>query len=302
VTASLGITIFPLDDTDAEHLLRNADTAMYRAKEAGRDSFQFYTAEMNAQAQERLGIENDLRRAIAQQEFVLHFQPQVDIASGRIIGAEALLRWNHPEKGMIPPAKFIPIAEESGLIVPIGEWVLRDACRQLRAWQLSGLPSLRIAVNLSARQFREPNLAQRIAGIMAECGLENREVLEVEITESLLMKNVEVARDMLKQLFDMGVRISVDDFGTGYSSLSYLRLEGRSILRARHYHRRGRRCHCRRDRGSGPQAQTQRNRGRRRNPGPVGISGADRLRRNTGILFQPPAPGGGVRGPRAPGP
>ncbi|MBI5752080.1 MAG: EAL domain-containing protein [Hydrogenophilales bacterium] len=222
VTASLGITIFPLDDTDAEHLLRNADTAMYRAKEAGRDSFQFYTAEMNAQAQERLAIETDLRRAIAQHEFVLHFQPQVDIASGRVIGAEALLRWNHPEKGMIPPGKFIPVAEESGLIVPIGEWVLRDACRQLRAWQLSGLPSLRIAVNLSARQFREPNLPQRIAGIMAECGLENREVLEVEITESLLMKNVEVARDMLKQLFDMGVRISVDDFGTGYSSLSYL--------------------------------------------------------------------------------
>lgn len=222
VTASLGITIFPLDDTDAENLLRNADTAMYRAKETGRNGFQFYTAEMNAQAQERLGIENDLRRAIAQQEFVLHFQPQVDIASGRVIGAEALLRWNHPEKGMIPPAKFIPVAEESGLIVAIGEWVLRDACRQLRAWQLSGLPTLRIAVNLSARQFREPNLPQRIAEIMAECGLENREVLEVEITESLLMKNVEVACDMLEQLFDMGVRISVDDFGTGYSSLSYL--------------------------------------------------------------------------------
>jgi len=221
-TASLGITIFPLDDTDAENLLRNADTAMYRAKDAGRDSFQFYTAEMNAQAQERLAIETDLRRAIAQQEFVLHFQPQVDLASGRIIGAEALLRWNHPEKGLIPPAKFIPVAEESGLIVPIGEWVLRDACRQLRAWQLAGLPPLRIAVNLSARQFREPSLPQRIAGIMAECGLQDRGVLEVEITESLLMKNVEVARDMLKQLFDMGVRISVDDFGTGYSSLSYL--------------------------------------------------------------------------------
>jgi predicted signal transduction protein with EAL and GGDEF domain len=222
MTASLGITIFPLDDTDAENLLRNADTAMYRAKEAGRNSFQFYTAEMNAQAQERLAIETELRRAIAQQEFVLHFQPQVDIASGHIIGAEALLRWNHPEKGMIQPAKFIPVAEESGLIVAIGDWVLRDACRQLRAWQLSGLPPLRIAVNLSARQFREPHLPQRIADIMAECGLENRGVLEVEITESLLMKNVEVARDMLQQLFNMGVRISVDDFGTGYSSLSYL--------------------------------------------------------------------------------
>ncbi len=222
VTASLGITIFPLDDTDAEHLLRNADTAMYRAKEAGRNGFQFYTAEMNAQAQERLAIETDLRRAIVQQEFVLYFQPQVDITSGHIIGAEALLRWNHPEKGLIQPAKFIPVAEESGLIVAIGDWVLREACRQLRAWQLSGLPPLRIAVNLSARQFREPHLPQRIAGIMAECGLENREALEVEITESLLMKNVEVASDMLKQLSDMGIRISVDDFGTGYSSLSYL--------------------------------------------------------------------------------
>jgi len=222
VSASLGITIFPMDDTDAENLLRNADTAMYRAKEVGRNGFQFFTAEMNAQAQERLAIETDLRRAIAQQEFVLHFQPQVDIPSGRIIGAEALLRWNHPEKGMIPPAKFIPVAEESGLIVPIGEWVLREACQQLRAWQLGGLPPLRIAVNLSARQFREPNLPQCIAEIMADCGLENHALLEVEITESLLMKNVEVACDILKQLFDMGVRISVDDFGTGYSSLSYL--------------------------------------------------------------------------------
>ena len=222
VTASIGITIFPLDDTDAEHLLRNADTAMYRAKEAGRNGFQFYTAEMNDQAQERLAIETDLRCAIAQREFVLHYQPQVDIASGRIIGAEALLRWNHPLKGMIPPVKFIPIAEESGLIVPIGEWVLREACAQMRAWQVAGLPPLRIAVNLSARQFREPSLPQLIADIMAESGLQDRGVLEVEITESLLMKNVDVASDMLKQLFDMGVRISVDDFGTGYSSLSYL--------------------------------------------------------------------------------
>jgi len=222
VTASIGITIFPLDDTDAEHLLRNADTAMYRAKDAGRNGFQFYTAEMNDQAQERLGIETDLRRAIAQHEFVLHYQPQVDIASGHIIGAEALLRWNHPEKGMIPPIKFIPVAEESGLIVPIGEWVLREACGQMRAWQVAGLPPLRIAVNLSARQFREPHLPQLIAEIMAESGLKDRGVLEVEITESLLMKNVDVASDMLRQLFDMGVRISVDDFGTGYSSLSYL--------------------------------------------------------------------------------
>ena len=221
-TASLGITIFPLDDTDAEHLLRNADTAMYRAKEAGRNGFQFYTAEMNAQAQERLAIETDLRRAIAQQEFVLHYQAQVDVASGRIIGAEALLRWNHPEKGVVLPLKFVPVAEESGLIVPIGEWVLREACRQLRVWQDAAMPPLRIAVNLSARQFRETNLPQRIASIMAECGLEKRDALEVEITESMLMKNVDVAQDILKQLFDMGVMISVDDFGTGYSSLSYL--------------------------------------------------------------------------------
>ena len=222
VTASIGITIFPLDDTDAEHLLRNADTAMYRAKDAGRNGFQFYTAEMNDQAQERLVIETELRRAIAQQEFVLHYQPQVDIASGRVIGAEALLRWNHPEKGLIQPAKFIPVAEESGLIVPMGEWVLREACSQLRTWQLAGLPHLRVAVNLSARQFREPHLPQRIAEIMAQSGLKDPGVLEVEITESLLMKNVVVASDMLQQLSDMGVRISVDDFGTGYSSLSYL--------------------------------------------------------------------------------
>lgn len=224
VTASMGITVFPFDDTDIEYLLRNADTAMYRAKEAGRNNFQFYTAAMNTLIRERVEIENGLRHALARNELVLHYQPQVDIESGKIIAVEALVRWMHPEKGLIPPGKFINIAEESSLIVSIGEWILRTACRQNKAWQDESLPHIRMAVNLSARQFRESRLVDVVASAMADAGLAlHSDNLELELTESIIMHDVEGAIDTLNKLHAMGIRLSIDDFGTGYSSLSYLK-------------------------------------------------------------------------------
>ncbi len=224
MTASIGITIFPFDDTDIQSLLRNADTAMYRAKESGKNNFQFYTAGMNLLIRERMDIENGLRHALARNELVLHYQPQVDIASGEMIAVEALLRWAHPEKGLIPPDKFIPVAEESGLIVPIGEWVLRTACRQNKAWQNMGLPHIRMAVNLSARQFRQPHLLAVVAKALEDTGLDPyADSLELEVTESVVMKDLEGTISTLNKLHAMGIRLSIDDFGTGYSSMSYLK-------------------------------------------------------------------------------
>ena len=224
ITASIGITVFPFDDNDVDSLLRNADTAMYRAKELGKNNFQFYTAEMNAAMCERMEIESGLRRALQKGQFVLHYQPQCQIASGKIVGVEALIRWHHPQQGMISPAKFIPVAEESGLIVPIGEWVLRTACRQIKHWREAGMPHLKMAVNLSARQFNQANLLRMIQGILEETGIDPRSgALELELTESMVMHNVEASVDTLKRLHEMGLQISIDDFGTGYSSLSYLR-------------------------------------------------------------------------------
>ena len=224
VSASIGITVFPFDDTDIEHLLRNADTAMYRAKEAGKNNFQFYTSKMNALIRERVEIENGLRHALERNELVLHYQPQVDIESGKIIAVEALVRWTHPEKGIIPPDKFIHVAEESGLIVSIGEWVLRTACMQNKAWQDAGLPHIRMAVNLSARQFREPRVVAIVAKAMDDAGLAlHSDSLELELTESMIMNDVEGAIDTLNGLHAMGIHLSIDDFGTGYSSLSYLK-------------------------------------------------------------------------------
>jgi len=222
ITGSIGISLFPHDGKDADTLLKNADSAMYHAKDAGRGTYQFYNASMNAAALQRLEMENNLRRALERQEFLLHFQPQIDVATGRIIGAEALVRWRHPEHGMVSPAEFIPLAEETGLIMPIGEWVLRAACAQGRAWREQGLGEMIVAVNLSGRLFRQQSLVHRVDEIVKATGFDPR-CLELEITESVLVQNVEDTISALRRLKEMGLRVSVDDFGTGYSSLTYLK-------------------------------------------------------------------------------
>jgi EAL domain-containing protein (putative c-di-GMP-specific phosphodiesterase class I)/FixJ family two-component response regulator len=222
VTCSIGIALFPKDGEDTQTLLKNADTALYRAKDLGRNNCQFYAAEMNVKALERLMLENSLRHALDRDEFRLHYQPRVDLRTGEITGMEALVRWQHPELGLIPPARFIPVAEESGLIVPLGEWVLREACAQNKAWQRSGLRTVIVAVNLSARQFREQDLVAVVTRILKETDLDPA-YLELELTESLIMQNVEAVIATLTRLKAMGVRFSIDDFGTGYSSLSYLK-------------------------------------------------------------------------------
>ena len=224
VTASIGITVFPFDDVEISHLLRDADIAMYHAKEVGKNNFQFYSEAMNDLTRERMEIENGLRHALEKNEFVLHYQPQVDIGSGKIIAVEALLRWAHPEKGLIPPGKFIPIAEESNLIISIGEWVLHAACMQNRAWQDAGLPHVRMSVNLSARQLRQPQLVAVVAKAMEDAGLAlHSDNLELEMTESMIMKNIGETITTLNRLHEMGVKLAVDDFGTGHSSLTYLK-------------------------------------------------------------------------------
>ena len=222
VTCSIGVAIYDADGTPAQHLIEHADIAMYSAKKQGRNSFQFYQPEMNDAAQERLQIEGALRNALERDEFVLHYQPQVDLESGAIVGIEALLRWQHPELGMVAPARFIGLAEETGLIVPIGAWVLRTACQQARAWHDAGFGHLRVAVNLSARQFAQPDLLPSIAAALEETGLPPA-ALELELTESLFMHDVAQAVHLLYDLKALGVALSIDDFGTGYSSLSYLR-------------------------------------------------------------------------------
>jgi diguanylate cyclase (GGDEF)-like protein len=222
VTCSAGVSVYPQDGPDVESLLKNADVAMYRAKERGRNNFQFYTSEMNARANERLTLEHNLRRALERNELLLHYQPKIDAATGTIVGAEALVRWGHPEWGLVAPDRFIPIAEETGLIMPIGEWVLRTACRQNRAWHDAGLPCGAMSVNLSARQFRQETLVRTVGRILSETGLA-AQYLEMELTESVVMHNAEAAIMILRGLKSLGVRLSVDDFGAGYSSLNYLR-------------------------------------------------------------------------------
>jgi diguanylate cyclase (GGDEF)-like protein/PAS domain S-box-containing protein len=222
VTCSIGVALYPRDGRDVETLVRNADSAMYRAKEQGRNNCQFYTPEASARAEERLSLEAKLRRALERGEFGLHYQPLVDLRTGQVIGLEALIRWQEAELGMVSPVRFIPVAEETALILPIGEWVLRTACVQNKAWQDQGLRRVSVAVNLSAQQFRQKDLARQIQGILSTTGLESK-YLEVELTESMLMQNVEQAIHIMSELREMGVHISLDDFGTGYSSLSYLK-------------------------------------------------------------------------------
>jgi diguanylate cyclase (GGDEF)-like protein len=222
VTCSLGISIFPDNGADIEALFKNADLAMYSAKEHGRNTIRVFTQEMNVQAMERMTLESSLRLAVERNELYLVYQPQEDLATGEIIGCEALLRWKHPDLGLVSPCKFIPVAESSGLILPIGEWVLRTACAQARQWQDQGLPALPVAVNVSAVQFRQKGFLRLVEAVLSETGL-SPQYLELELTESLILSNANVVLSMLQQLKQMGVRLSIDDFGTGYSSLSYLK-------------------------------------------------------------------------------
>jgi diguanylate cyclase (GGDEF)-like protein/PAS domain S-box-containing protein len=222
IGGSIGISVYPTDGEDAETLIKNADTAMYYAKERGRNNFQFFKAEMNLKAVERQSLEGSLRRAFEREEFLLHYQPKVNLDTGEITGGEALIRWQHPDRGLVPPSQFVPIAEDCGLILQIGRWVLREACRQARAWQNAGLPPLPIAVNVSAVEFRDKGFIERVRTVLAETGLEAR-YLELELTEGVLMEEPESMVSVLQELKMMGVHLAVDDFGTGYSSLSYLR-------------------------------------------------------------------------------
>ncbi len=222
VTVSIGITMFPFDDDDIESLLKNADTTMYRAKASGGNTFEFFTAEMSKDVAKRMAMENRLRHALEQDEFVLHYQPRVDIRSGRITGAEALLRWHDKESGLVSPVEFIPMLEETGLILEVGEWVIRTACRDFKALENFNQSPLKVAVNLSCKQFQQKNLVEIIKNILNETGFTpNR--LDLEITESLLVENIEMTVKILNKLHGMGIDIAIDDFGTGYSSLSYLK-------------------------------------------------------------------------------
>jgi EAL domain-containing protein (putative c-di-GMP-specific phosphodiesterase class I) len=222
VTASMGVSVYPDDGLDAETLIKNADMAMYHAKENGRESFQFFKPAMNVRAVERQWTEESLRNALERGEFTLHYQPKISVKTGEITGAEALLRWTHPTRGPVSPAQFIPVAEECGLIVPIGNWVLREACRQARAWVDAGVPLGSMAVNVSAMEFRNENFLQGVFNILEKTGLDPR-LLELELTESVMMKHAESTESIFKALRARGIQLAVDDFGTGYSSLSYLR-------------------------------------------------------------------------------
>ncbi|MCC7483854.1 MAG: EAL domain-containing protein [Burkholderiales bacterium] len=222
VTASIGITLFPDDSTDQDTLIQNADAAMYQAKDAGRNSYRFYTPEMNARASRLLSMESSLRRALERREFLLHYQPKVSVATGGIVGLEALLRWRHPEHGLVPPGDFMPVLEETGLITQIGEWVLGMVCAQLRQWQHEGIDPVAVAINLSARQFADRDLGAVIQRTLEAHDIAPR-LVEFEITESSLMTNTEDSTRVLEFLANLGVGLSIDDFGTGYSSLGYLK-------------------------------------------------------------------------------
>lgn len=221
ISVSIGISIYPEDGQDAQTLIKCADTAMYFAKENGRDNFKFFEPEMNARAIQRQSIESSLRQALERQEFVLHYQPKIDLLSGTIVGAEALIRWQHPQRGLLSPGEFVSIAEDCGLIRPIGRWVLREACRQAQTWLQAGLPPITMAVNTSALELRADDFLENLCAILEETQIEPR-YLELELTESVLMRDAESSGFLLQAIADLGVKLAIDDFGTGYSSLSYL--------------------------------------------------------------------------------
>lgn len=221
IGVSIGISIFPEDGLDAATLIKSADTAMYHAKENGRNNYKFFDQSMNARAVRRQSTEASLRRALERQEFVLHYQPRISLQTGAIVGVEALVRWQHPQHGLLLPAHFVPVAEDTGLIVPIGRWALREACVATQTWQEAGLPAVIVAVNTSALEFRAKDFFENVHRTLAEAHVDPR-FLELELTESVLMRDAEATNDALHALADLGVRLTVDDFGTGYSSLSYL--------------------------------------------------------------------------------
>lgn len=221
ITASIGISIYPQDARDIDTLLQNAETAIFAARNQGGNQYQFYTPQLQVASSDRLALETSLRYAIEREEFQVYYQPQVNLATGQIIGAEALVRWQNPNRGLISPADFIPLAEETGLIIPLGEWVLRSACIQAQAWSNLGFPPLRIAVNLSSRQFNQSDLSEQLIKILHQTRLDPQ-WLELELTESMVVQNVEATIARLHEIRSLGIQISIDDFGTGYSSLSYL--------------------------------------------------------------------------------
>jgi EAL domain-containing protein (putative c-di-GMP-specific phosphodiesterase class I) len=222
VSCSIGVAVYPDDGADAGTLLMHADAAMYRAKELGKNNCQFYARAMNADIEQKLVLLEAMRHALEQRQFRLEYQPKLDLRSGRVAGVEALVRWEHPEHGVIGPERFIPLAEESGMVVALGEWVLRTACRQNRAWQDAGMAPLCISVNVSPRQFEEPRLVERVALALADSGM-SPQWLELEVTEGVIMRDLDRALEKMQQLRAMGVALSIDDFGTGYSSLSALK-------------------------------------------------------------------------------
>ena len=222
VTVSIGIAIYPVNGQDADTLLKNADVALYQAKASGKNAYKFFAQEMNAAALERLSLESELKYALERNEFILHYQPKINIDSGRIVGVEALIRWRHPTRGMVPPGLFIGVAEETGLIVPIGEWVLETACRQLAAWRKANLPEITVAVNLASPSFRSGLLVNDVATVLRTFNLPP-ELLQLEVTETMLMQDAEATIRTLEALHELGVKLSIDDFGTGHSSLAYLR-------------------------------------------------------------------------------
>jgi diguanylate cyclase (GGDEF)-like protein len=230
ISASIGITLYPHDEVDIEELIRHADTAMYKSKEKGRNAYTFYSGDLNAALDERMGVLADLHHALDKEQFVLHFQPKARLGDGRVTGVEALIRWRHPVRGLVPPDRFIPLLEETGLIVPVGDWVIRHACETLAAWDRQGLPGLSMAVNISARQLRSPDLLATLQRILGDTGIVPRR-LELELTESMLVEDSEATGAVLSGIKSMGMPVAIDDFGTGQSSLSYLKRFNIDVLK-----------------------------------------------------------------------